>query len=72
MAIEDAIVLAEEIDTDRGVEQQLESFMNRRYERCKFVVESSERIGEWEMHPEQQLDYVALVNEMLQVTAQPI
>lgn len=72
MAIEDAIVLAEEIDTNRGVEQQLESFMNRRYERCKFVVESSERIGEWEMHPDQQLDYVALVNEMLQVTAQPI
>lgn len=72
MAIEDAIVLAEEIDSDRDLEQQLRSFMDRRYERCKFVVESSERIGEWEMHPEQPLDYIALVNEMLQVTAQPI
>jgi 2-polyprenyl-6-methoxyphenol hydroxylase-like FAD-dependent oxidoreductase len=72
MAIEDAIVLAEEIDNDRPAEQQLAAFMHRRYDRCKFVIDSSLRIGEWEMHPEQPLDYVALVNEMLEVTAQPI
>jgi 2-polyprenyl-6-methoxyphenol hydroxylase-like FAD-dependent oxidoreductase len=72
MAIEDAIVLAEEINNDRTIEEQLAAFMKRRYERCKFVVDSSLRIGEWEMHPEQPLDYVALVNEMLEVTAQPI
>lgn len=72
MAIEDAIVLAEELDTDRTVKHQLSAFMKRRYDRCKFVVDSSLRIGEWEMHPEQPLDYVALVNQMLEVTAQPI
>ncbi len=72
MAIEDAIVLAEELDTDRPVSQQLAAFMQRRYDRCKFVVDSSLRIGEWEMHPEQPLDYIALVNEMFEVTAQPI
>jgi 2-polyprenyl-6-methoxyphenol hydroxylase-like FAD-dependent oxidoreductase len=72
MAIEDAIVLAEELNTDRSIEEQLQAFVRRRYDRCKFVVDRSQRIGEWEMHPEQQLDYVALVNEMLEVTAQPI
>jgi len=72
MAIEDAVVLAEELDTDRPMNQQLDGFMTRRYDRCKFIVDSSERIGEWEMHPEQPLDYVGLMNQMLEVTAQPI
>lgn len=72
MAIEDAVVLAEELDSDRPIEQQLSGFMTRRYERCKFIADSSEGIGDWEMHPEQPFDYVALWSKMVELTAQPI
>ena len=47
-AIEDGIVLAQELGTRDTLAEALESFMKRRYERCKFVVEGSEAIGRWE------------------------
>lgn len=49
LAIEDAVVLAEEIEKQDGTSAIFSRFMARRYERCKMVVESSERIGEWEL-----------------------
>ena len=47
-AIEDGIVLAQELGARDTLAEALESFMKRRYERCKFVVEGSEAIGRWE------------------------
>lgn len=47
-AIEDGIVLAEELGRGVPVEAALDAFSQRRYERCKFIVEGSARIGEWE------------------------
>jgi 2-polyprenyl-6-methoxyphenol hydroxylase-like FAD-dependent oxidoreductase len=48
LAIEDAVVLAEEISKDQPVEQALENFMNRRYERCKMIIDVSNTLAEWE------------------------
>lgn len=72
MAIEDAVVLGEELVADGSVEQQLERFMARRYERCKFISESSVLAGDKEMTHDSGFDRIGLVRRMLEVTAEPI
>ncbi len=49
MAVEDGIVLAEEIARDGNIDAALPRFMARRFERGKLVVENSLRLGELEM-----------------------
>ncbi len=49
MAIEDAVLLGELMGKDAPLDDLLNEFMGRRYERCKFVVDSSVQIGQWEM-----------------------
>jgi 2-polyprenyl-6-methoxyphenol hydroxylase-like FAD-dependent oxidoreductase len=49
LAIEDAVVLTELLQTEQTVPQILEAFMQRRYERCKMVVDASETLGRWEL-----------------------
>ncbi len=53
VAIEDAIVLAEMIAEDGGgdVSAMLDRFVDRRFERCRLVVENSYQLGEWEKNP---------------------
>jgi 2-polyprenyl-6-methoxyphenol hydroxylase-like FAD-dependent oxidoreductase len=48
MAIEDGIVLGEELAKDSDVPRALTRFMVRRYERCKLVVDSSVEISRLE------------------------
>ncbi len=72
MAIEDAVVLAELLDQNLGLETALERFMERRFERCKFVVESSIQVGEWEMQNKRDVDRFDLVKRMMEVSAAPI
>jgi 2-polyprenyl-6-methoxyphenol hydroxylase-like FAD-dependent oxidoreductase len=48
LAIEDAVVLAEELQKDSTVAENLQKYMARRYERCKQVVEVSNTLAEWE------------------------
>jgi 2-polyprenyl-6-methoxyphenol hydroxylase-like FAD-dependent oxidoreductase len=48
LAIEDSVVLAEEISKDLPVEEALENYMKRRYERCKMVIDVSNTLAEWE------------------------
>src|SRR5262249_17347832 len=49
LAIEDALVLAELIDSESALGHAFERFMARRFERCRMVVENSARLGEMEM-----------------------
>jgi 2-polyprenyl-6-methoxyphenol hydroxylase-like FAD-dependent oxidoreductase len=46
MAVEDAVVLAELAANSDPVPTKLESFMQRRYRRCKFVQDVSRQVGE--------------------------
>jgi hypothetical protein len=46
--------------------------MQRRFERCKFIVDGSLQLGEWEMHPTPDADPAGLTRKMLEVMAQPI
>jgi 2-polyprenyl-6-methoxyphenol hydroxylase-like FAD-dependent oxidoreductase len=48
MAIEDAVLLGELLGRDRPIEPVLEEFMVRRFERARFVIESSRQISSWE------------------------
>lgn len=48
LAIEDAVVLGELAQAGHTVSAMLETFMNRRYDRCKMIVDASNTLGEWE------------------------
>jgi 2-polyprenyl-6-methoxyphenol hydroxylase-like FAD-dependent oxidoreductase len=72
MAIEDAIVLSEELTGEGDVEQQLKRFMERRFERCKYISESSVLAGDKEMQHDRDFDRIGLVKQMLARTAEPI
>ena len=49
LAIEDAVVLIEELQKEGEVEEVFEQYMKRRYDRCKMVVDVSETLGAWEL-----------------------
>jgi 2-polyprenyl-6-methoxyphenol hydroxylase-like FAD-dependent oxidoreductase len=48
LAIEDAVVLGEELQKDQSVEDALTNYMSRRFERCKMVIDASNTLAEWE------------------------
>ena len=52
LAIEDAVVLAELLRSEPALGDALETFTERRFPRCRLVVENSRRLGEWEQHPD--------------------
>jgi 2-polyprenyl-6-methoxyphenol hydroxylase-like FAD-dependent oxidoreductase len=48
IAIEDAVVLAELLASDRAPAEVLDKFVARRFDRCRLVVETAVRLGEME------------------------
>ncbi len=71
-AIEDALVLAQEVERGGEAGDVLERFMDRRYERCKAVVELSGAIGAWEQHPDPSVDPTAIRNQIMGICAAPV
>jgi 2-polyprenyl-6-methoxyphenol hydroxylase-like FAD-dependent oxidoreductase len=63
IGIEDAIVLAEEVERHAGVEEALAAFERRRWERCRMVVENSARLGEIETQGGSKAEHAALMRE---------
>jgi 2-polyprenyl-6-methoxyphenol hydroxylase-like FAD-dependent oxidoreductase len=49
MAIEDGIVLAEEVEKRATLQEAFEHFMRRRFERCRLIIENSVELGRIEM-----------------------
>ena len=73
MAIEDSIVLAEELDrTPDEPAAAFARFQARRFDRCRFIVESSIAVGEFQLGRRDTLDYAALTRQMFEVTAAPL
>ena len=58
-AIEDGIVLAQELARANEPAQALSAWQERRYDRCRMVVEGSEAIGRWEIDHSLPIDPVA-------------
>jgi 2-polyprenyl-6-methoxyphenol hydroxylase-like FAD-dependent oxidoreductase len=48
LAIEDAVVLGEELANADDPQAAFDRYMVRRYDRCKMVVDVSAQVGEWE------------------------
>ena len=71
MAVEDGIVLAEELQRSGRVEDAFRGFMERRYERCRLVVENSLEIGRLEIAGAPPQRQTAIVGDSLQVLAAP-
>lgn len=72
MAIEDSIVLAEELTRHDSVEGALAAFRERRFERCRYIVESSLAICHGQLGKAPPVDNHKATAEMFAVTAQPI
>ena len=73
IAIEDAIVLAELLQSDAPLSDLLDRFMTRRYERCRMVVESSYQMAIWEKKPNTPgADPVGVLNRANAALAAPI
>jgi 2-polyprenyl-6-methoxyphenol hydroxylase-like FAD-dependent oxidoreductase len=72
MAVEDAVVIGEELAKDRDVPAALERYWQRRYDRVMFVGGSSIQLGEWEQRPTPDANPVALMQKVLQRVAEPI
>ncbi|WCB93301.1 Aurachin C monooxygenase/isomerase [Baekduia alba] len=71
-AVEDALVLTQELEGGGGIDAVLERFMDRRFERCKAVVELSASIGAWEQNPDPSIDPNDIRHELIALCAQPV
>jgi 2-polyprenyl-6-methoxyphenol hydroxylase-like FAD-dependent oxidoreductase len=72
MAIEDGIVLTEEIRACPSLEDALKNFMARRFERCRLVVDNSVRLGQIEMNHGSPIEHSQLMSQAMGSLRRPI
>jgi 2-polyprenyl-6-methoxyphenol hydroxylase-like FAD-dependent oxidoreductase len=72
IGIEDAIVLADELARNADLAQALAAFGERRWERCRMVVENSARLGEIEIAGGDKAEHERIMRESLMALAQPV
>jgi 2-polyprenyl-6-methoxyphenol hydroxylase-like FAD-dependent oxidoreductase len=72
IGIEDAIVLADEVERADSLAEALRSFESRRWERCRMVVENSVRLGEIEITGGDPAEHAAIMRESMMALAAPI
>ncbi|MGO1544941.1 MAG: FAD-dependent oxidoreductase [Gulosibacter sp.] len=71
-AIEDGVVLADSLVRTDSLEEGFIDYTERRFERCKLIVETSLAIAQWETGHLDGFDNVAATNHVLEVMAQPL
>ena len=71
-AIEDGLVLREELGVDQSLDRALDAFTRRRFERCKVIVEGSEAIGRWEQDHSLALDPTQARQEVIMAAMAPL
>jgi 2-polyprenyl-6-methoxyphenol hydroxylase-like FAD-dependent oxidoreductase len=72
MALEDSVVLAEELAGTDELQEAFGRFGRRRYERVRTIVEISEQIAQWEIDRDHEADFIGLTMKSVMVTAEPI
>jgi 2-polyprenyl-6-methoxyphenol hydroxylase-like FAD-dependent oxidoreductase len=73
IAVEDAVVLGEVLTAYEALDDALAAFMDRRFERCRLVVENSLQLGEWEKRPDDpDADPAGLADASFAALAAPI
>lgn len=71
-AIEDGVVLADSLEKFDNLDEAFADYTERRFERCKLIVETSSNIAAWEMGNLPDFDNVAATSHVLDVMAQPL
>ena len=72
MAIEDSIVLAEEIAAREDLESAFNAYRNRRFDRCKYIVEASRAISYGQTGQGPLIDQPTATKDMFAVISAPI
>jgi 2-polyprenyl-6-methoxyphenol hydroxylase-like FAD-dependent oxidoreductase len=72
LAIEDSLVLAEELSRNDDVEEAFDAYRTRRFERCAYIVRASLAIGEGQLGEGPPVDNARATAEMFERVAQPI
>ena len=72
MAVEDSLVLAEELTRHSSPEAAFAAYRERRFERCRYIVENSLAICMGQLGKGPPVDNARATAEMFQVVAQPI
>lgn len=72
IGIEDALVLAEELGRGAPLAAALAAFEERRWERCRMVVQNSARLGEIEVAGGDKEEHGRIMRDSLMALAQPI
>ena len=72
IGIEDAIVLAQEIARRENLAAALKAFEDRRFERCRMVVENSLRLGEIEVTNGDHAEHAGIMRKSVMALAEPI
>lgn len=72
LAIEDSLVLAEELGRAATVEKALQAYRNRRFDRCAYIVRASLAICMGQLGKGPPVDNAAATADMFALTAQPI
>ncbi len=71
-AIEDGVVLAEELDHHDAVEDAFAAYTDRRHYRCKLIVDTSVAIGRWEMDHSIEFDHQAETQKVIEEMVKPL
>jgi 2-polyprenyl-6-methoxyphenol hydroxylase-like FAD-dependent oxidoreductase len=72
MAVEDGIVLTEEIESQATLAAALQRFMARRFDRCRLIIENSVRLGQLEMTHGSPIEHTAVMKGALAALREPI
>ena len=72
MAIEDAIVLSEELAAAKSPEAAFQAFRDRRFERCRYIVEASKAICDGQLGKGPLVDPQAATRDMFNVVSAQI
>jgi 2-polyprenyl-6-methoxyphenol hydroxylase-like FAD-dependent oxidoreductase len=72
IGIEDALVLADELGRAGSIDQALDRYLARRWERCRMVVKNSGRLGEIEIAGGDKEEHGRIMRETLMALAAPI
>lgn len=72
LAIEDAVVLTEELKQQTDLNTALENYNSRRFERVKAMVSMSRQICEWERNDDKTGDVMGVMMQSGRLAAQPI
>ena len=72
IGIEDGIVLAEELSRAANLDAALQAFQQRRWERCRMVVQNSARLGEIEIANGDKAEHALIMRESFMALVEPI